>query len=77
MDTFTVMLGVTTFFLNAVGESKRVGAYLWIAALFVILFALRMGEPGFYIVAAAWFVTLLVRTQHLDADAISEDEDDL
>lgn len=75
MDTFTVMLGVVTLWLNYLGETRKVGAYLWIAALFVILFAYRMGEPGFYIVSAAWFVTVIVRTQHLDSDVTDSDED--
>jgi len=73
MDTFTVMLGITTFVSWAIGEWKSVGAYLWIAALFMILFAFRMGEFGFYIVSAGAVVTLLVRTQHLNADVVEED----
>lgn len=66
MDTFTVMLGVTTFFTAALGETRKVSAYMWIAALFAILFAFRMAEPGFYIVSAALVVTFILRTEFRD-----------
>jgi len=74
MDTFTVMLGVTTLAITFLGEIRRVGAYLWIAALFAILFAFRMAEPGFYIVSAAYVVTLVLRTQNLSEDIAEDDE---
>lgn len=74
MDTFTVMLGVTTFATMFLGETKKVGAYLWIAALFAILFAFRMAEPGFYIVSAALAVTLILRTQNQGEDIADEDD---
>ena len=77
MDTFTVMLGVTTLFFVMIGETKRIGAYIWIAALFSILFAFRMAEPGFYIVSAALTVTLVLRMQNQGEDIADDDEFEL
>lgn len=73
MDTFTVMLGVVTLSLVYLGEYRKVGAYLWIASLFAILFAARMAEPGFYIVSAAFVATLVLRMQNLSEDIIDDD----
>ncbi len=76
MDTFTVMLGLTMFFFIAMGEFKKVGAYLWIAALFSLLFAFRMAEPGFYIVSAGVIIVLAFRTEFGNEDIRDSEDDD-
>ncbi len=74
MDTFTVMLGTITIAIAFLGEIKKVGAYLWIAGLFAILFSMRMAEPGFHIVTAALVVVFIMRSQLGNEDIVELDD---
>lgn len=75
MDTFALMTGATFFFFLAVGEWRKVGAYLWLAILFAIIFSLRMAEPMFYMATAAVIGVLAYRTWYANEDVRDESED--
>ena len=62
MDSWAIMVGVTSLAFVYFGEKFRVGAYLWIGMLFAIIFALRMAEPMFYIATAGLLGVLTYRT---------------
>lgn len=73
MDTFTTMTGVMTIAMVYIGERFQAGVYLWLAALFSVIFALRMAEPMFYIATAGLLAVLAYRTFGKDED-VREDE---
>lgn len=67
------MAGITALVLIYFGEQFKTGAYLIIGAIFVILFAWRMGEEMFYIGAGALIFVLVYRTFFADEDARTND----
>lgn len=62
MDSWAMMVGATALAFVYFGERFRVGAYLWVAMLFAIIFALRMAEPMFYMGSAGIIAVLAYRT---------------
>lgn len=62
MDFWGMLVGVTTLAMIYFGEKFKVGAYLWLAMLFTIIFALRMGEVMFYLASAGLIAVLAYRT---------------
>lgn len=68
------MTGATFFFFLAMGEWRKVGAYLWLAILFGIIFSLRMAEPLFYMATAGIIGVLAYRTWYGTEDVRDESE---
>lgn len=62
MDSWAIMVGLTSLGFIYFGEKFRVGAYLWIGMLFAIIFAMRMAEPMFYIATTGVLAVLTYRT---------------
>lgn len=61
MDTYTIVVMITSLALTYIGEKFRTGVYTILASMFWILFAWRVAEPGFYIASGAAIVVLLFR----------------
>lgn len=61
MDTFTTLVAASTLAFIYFGERFKAGVYLWLAMLFSILFALRMGEYIFYVTSAGLIGVLVYR----------------
>ena len=62
MDGWATTVGLTTLAFIYFGERFKVGAYLWIAMLFAIIFALRMETGVFYFATAGLLAVLAYRT---------------
>jgi len=62
MDSWAIMVGITSLTFVYFGERFRAGVYLWVGALFAIIFALRMAEPMFYMATAGLLAVLTFRT---------------
>jgi hypothetical protein len=62
IDSWAFMVGITMLAFIYLGERFNRGAYLWLAALFAIIFALRMATPIFYIASAGVISVLVYRT---------------
>lgn len=74
MDTFTTLTGAFTMFFIYMGERFQVGVYLWLAALFSIIFALRMGEEMFYMGTAGILAVMIWRTWLAHEDVRDDSE---
>lgn len=72
MDSWAVMVGATALSFVFMGERFRAGAYLWVGALFAIIFAMRMAEPMFYMATAGLLGVLVFRIRSFNED-VSED----
>lgn len=68
MDSWAIMVGLTSLAFIYFGERFRIGAYLWVGMLFAIIFALRMAEPMFYIGTAGLLAVLTFRTFYSGED---------
>ena len=75
MDSWAIMVGATFMFFMALGEWRKVGAYLWLGILFGIIFSLRMAEPMFYMATAAVIGVVAYRTWYGNEDIRDETED--
>lgn len=76
MDFWGMMVGFTTLALIFYGEKFKTGAYLWAGMLFAIIFALRMGEPMFYMATAGLLGVLAYRTFFAKEDVRDASESD-
>lgn len=61
MDSWAMMVGFTMLAFLYFGERFKAGVYLWISALFSVIFALRMAEPMFYMATAGILGVLAYR----------------
>lgn len=75
MDTFTTMVGMCALFFIFAGEQFKKGVYIWLSILFVIIFALRMGEPMFYMVTAGVVSVLVFRVFDAIGSDVRDNED--
>ena len=75
MDTWAIMVGVTALAFIYFGERFKVGSYLWVAALFAIIFALRMATPMFYMATAGLLGVLALRTFQSKEDVRGSDDE--
>ena len=75
MDGWALMVGITSLAFIYFGEKFRAGSYLWIGALFAIIYALRMAEPMFYMATAGLLGVLAYRTFFASEDVRDSDKE--
>lgn len=75
MDTFTTLVAVITLVMIWFGEQFKIGAYIWLAILFSMILALRMGAPMFYMAEAGLIAVLVYRTFTKSEDIRSSEDD--
>lgn len=76
MDSWAIMVGLTAMFFAWLGEKASAGVYLWLSILFFIIFALRMGEPMFYMATAAVIGVFAYRTYYGREDVRDSDSEE-
>lgn len=73
MDTFTIVTAAMTLFMIHLAESRKIGAYHLLGAIFAILLAWRMAEEIFYIGTGALLFVLIFRTFFSNEDVREND----